>query len=62
MMASAIFLYFKQLLFAMFIFVLQASNTLALEYLHFYDRIMYLLQLLYKIGQTDTYCGEKVTF
>ena len=56
MMVSAIFLYFKQLLFAMFIFVLQASNKLALEDLHFYDHIMYLLQLLNKIGQTDTYC------
>ena len=62
MMASAIFLYFKQLLFAMFLFVLQASNKLALEDLHFYDHIMYLLQLLNKIGQTDTYIGEKVTF
>ena len=62
MMASAIFLCFKQLLFAMFIFVLQASNKLALENLHFYDHIMYPLQLLNKIGQTDTYCGEKVKF
>ena len=45
-----------------FFFVVQASNKHALEDLHFYDHIMYLLQLLYKIGQTDTYCGEKVTF
>ena len=62
MMVSAVFLYFKQLLFAMLFFVVQASNKPALEDLHFYDHIMYLAQLLNKIGQTDTYIGEKVTF